>query len=261
MFDFHFCRARGDGASTLGCGNEEIKAEDEVTTEFPTEDAEFGHKINTSIHDAGAPPGWLTGLVKGNHFGACPYHVGLHNNTCNRFCFGCSPDAGHAMCKHCIPHHSCSASTPSLQIRRYMLKNVVNHEELSPHFDLSGIQAYFINNKRAVLINPKDTSSANEKAPPFDHQCGGCKVSLRPDCTYCSLKCKMDIEFGLEPSTPGPARGPTAASTGLYLATADLSEERLGGMRWSSELGPTSRMALIGCKRRKVIRPLRSPVF
>jgi hypothetical protein len=258
------CRARGDGESTLGVTNEDFKIEEEVTTELRDTPAEFDQKVNAPHQEfAGIPPTWLTGLVNGNHFGGCPFHIGYQNNTCNRFCFGCSHAVGHAMCRHCIPHHHCSSTVPSLQIRRYMLKNVVNYDELSPHYDLSGIQAYYINGKRAVLINPKDTStSANEKAPPFDHQCSGCKVSLRPDCAYCCLKCKVDIDYGLEPSTPGPARGAHAhaASTGLYLATADFSEERLGGgNRWASELGLTS--TLVGCKRRKVVRPLRSPVF
>jgi len=258
---FNSCRARGDGASTLGVTEDE-KIEDEVTTELRASAEEEFNKITASHNDAGVPPTWLTGLVSGTHFGSCPYHVGYQNNTCNRFCFGCSPGAGHAMCRHCIPQHGCCSSVPSLQIRRYMLKNVVNYDELSPHYDLSGIQAYYINGKRAVLINPKDTStSANEKAPPFDHHCSGCKVSLRPDCTYCCLKCKMDIDYGLEPSTPGPAKGvyAHAASTGLYLATADVSEDRPAGSRWASELGLTS--TLMGCKRRKVFRPLRSPVF
>lgn len=41
-----------------------------------------------------------------------------------------------------------------------------------------------------------------QKCPAFDHSCLGCHKPLRHDCTYCSLRCKVDVEFGLAPITP-----------------------------------------------------------
>jgi hypothetical protein len=50
-----------------------------------------------------------------------------------------------------------------------------------------------------------------QKCPAFDHTCTACHKPLRHDCTYCSLRCKVDVEFGLAPITP---RGAAAAARG-----------------------------------------------
>lgn len=132
-------------------------------------------------------------------------------------------------------------------------------DDIQPLFDVSGVQAYCINSRRAVLIHPKVGAAAGlaerwagcrpvgcsagavwrglarrlpacctlnpapprsgppplpqnvekeQKCPAFDHSCLGCHKPLRHDCTFCSLRCKVDVEFGLAPITPkGGAAG------------------------------------------------------
>ena len=254
------------------------------------------HRHRQPQQDAQSPPFWVTGLTTATLFNPCAHHPGAHKNECNIFCFTCTPATGQAMCRHCLPYHDCGNATCSFQIRRYMYQNVVHSEDINSYYDISGVQTYCINARRAVLVKPKPPPATAAAAPAFQHQCRGCRVPLRPDCEFCSFKCKVDVDYGMEaePVTPwlaadggrGPAKtvggggggGGTsfcgvggvigggagrAASTGLLgVETADLSEgyhhhHRMG--RMASE-APTL-TTFTGCKRRKLGRPLRSHLF
>ena len=136
-------------------------------------------------------------------FQPCHIHCFEKKNECNIFCPECSAAGLHPMCRHCLMSHSCTG--PMLQIRRYMYQNVVHVENMSKYCDLSGIQAYCINGKRAVLLHPKAGPASPKGMPVFDHSCAGCDVPLRPDCNFCSLYCKLgNLEGNKQPSTPRP---------------------------------------------------------
>eukprot|EP00887_Chlorella_sp_A99_P004681 scaffold4.g4681.t1 len=165
------------------------------------------------------PPAWLMGLFSTDLFSPCPRHPTLRKNECNQYCLTCSGGAPRGMCKYCLAEHAaCGGRT--WQIRKYMYQTCIHVEDIQPHFDVSGVQAYCINSKRAVLIHPKQMAPGMA-CPAFDNSCGGCAKPLRNDCTYCSLRCKVDVQFGLQPSTPtsasvaylarGPAAQPAAA--------------------------------------------------
>ena len=77
-----------------------------------------------------------------------------------------------------------------IQIRRYMHRNVVLMEDLASIFDCKGIQTYYINQKRAILLEPKEQNAGSTSA--FENCCITCQVPLRPDCTFCSLVCHID---------------------------------------------------------------------
>ncbi len=37
---------------------------------------------------------------------------------------------------------------------------------------------------------------------PASPSCRGCEKPLRSDCQYCSLRCKVDVQYGRAPHTP-----------------------------------------------------------
>lgn len=276
------CRARGDGASTLGCPNPTNKLdEEEVTTQMgPTDtllEAAPAHRLSPDaavIKPTNRAPDWLNGLTSAVLFEPCPYHPNAHKNEGNIFCFCCTPSTGRALCRHCVPGHACGPTASSFQIRRYMYQSVVHQEDLNAFYDLHGVQTYCINSRRAVLVQPKTAPATAASAPAFHHECRGCGVPLRPDCDFCSLKCKMDSDFGVEPATPGPA-GPRglpkkksafhSVSSSGQAATAALRVHTVDGSegRWrmrSSEAGTSVNVPTVS-KRRKLDHPRRSPVF
>lgn len=145
---------------------------------------------------------WTSVLCTTEFFQPCSMHASLKKNECNYFCSTCPERA--ALCRHCVQEHQCSSSEGIFfQIRRYMYRYVVHLDDLNQYFDSAGIQSYCINQRKAVLLNPKDSSSNISAAPVFDNQCDTCKVPLRPDCQYCCLDCKATAYSGLiAPQTP-----------------------------------------------------------
>ena len=57
-----------------------------------------------------------------------------------------------------------------LQIRKYMYQTCVHVDDLQGLCDTSGVQAYCINGKRAVLIHPK-VMTPGQQCPVFDNTC------------------------------------------------------------------------------------------
>jgi hypothetical protein len=106
-----------------------------------------------------------------------------------------------------------------------MYQSVVHVDDLAHRTSLAGVQAYCINARRACLVLPKPPAAGGAAsghgargggagAPPFANACRGCAVPLRPDCAFCSLKCKADAEArggGAGPATPGASLFPGAA--------------------------------------------------
>lgn len=146
---------------------------------------------------------WLDSLCDTEFFEECPVHPNHSKNRCVFFCVGCSPNPGvKPMCRHCLEDHECQGCT-LFQIRRYMYKSVVHVDDISRFCDVSAVQAYCINQKRAVLLRGKVVQEGSG-APTFDTTCATCKIPLRPDCTYCSLECKLEDCIG--PRTPNTSR-------------------------------------------------------
>jgi hypothetical protein len=154
---------------------------------------------------------WIMELCSTRFFEPCVKHASLKKNECNHFCSSCVSTHG-PMCRHCLAEHRCTGVTKKhdhqnnimFQIRMYMYKYVVHLEDLNKHFDASGVQAYYINQKKAVLLAPKEASGGSAGTPVFDNQCATCCVSLRPDCRFCSLICKATNadDVIIIPSTP-----------------------------------------------------------
>lgn len=261
--------ACGDTASMLGgC---------EVGGDCPSEASEGTQEDKDGDLCGVFPPNseWLWSLLNTHLFHPCPQHSNLRKNECNFFCFGVNTGNvqngngnGMALCRHCLAAQSGSSRAVMFQIRRYMYQNVVHAEDLaSTHYDLSGIQAYCINSKRAILLHPKPAPPTALAAPAFENKCRGCLIPLRPDCMYCSLRCKVDIDFGLEPSTPflSTAPGPMKSVKGTSADCAETAYAHMGvgrtdsmiTRRWSSN----DSISFTGSKRRKLVCPQRSHVM
>jgi hypothetical protein len=126
-------------------------------------------------------------LCAADFFQPCKIHSNLKKSECNFFYT--SRSMTNIICRYCINTLSVSRDEILFQIRRYMHKNVVLLEDLGKAFDCRGIQSYYINQKKAILLSPKGRVPGS--IPAFDTTCLSCRVPLRPDCTYCSLYCAL----------------------------------------------------------------------
>lgn len=113
-------------------------------------------------------------LIQYTTFDKCPEH----SENQNFWCGACGP-----MCGQCLP--KCPVTHDVIQIRRYMYQNVVHVADIKHYFDVEGVQAYMTNGRHAVLLSPKESTGG------FDSECVTCGCSLRPDCVWCSLRCKV----------------------------------------------------------------------
>lgn len=210
---------------------------------------------------------WLAGLLTADLFKACRSHPTQKKNECKFFCECCTPITGRAMCRHCLEVHDRTCCSDGFQIRRYMYQNVVHAEDLAVRYDISRVQQYSINERKAILIHPKVAPVTARTAPAFSNECRSCSVPLNPERHYCCLKCKVDLDYGVEPPTPVSNTDPglSVASYGVQTATPlrtiraysalDGSESRSTGAQQLTE-SPGSSTG--GSKRRKADRPQRS---
>ena len=157
------------------------------------------HELPYRLHSSQL---WMMGLFE-EFFHPCSRHAGCSGNECKFLSF--SSFSQHSLdfsiiCKHCL--NDCNYFETCLQVRRYMYQNVILVEDLSELYCPSGIQAYTINGKRAVLINPRTPSPNAFVASVFKNFCFSCNVPLRSDCTFCSLSCKLWSHTINEPLTP-----------------------------------------------------------
>lgn len=154
----------------------------------------------------GEKPSVLQCLCTRDFFGPCKVHGHLRNGFLNFFVLDEHHDGDRACCRHSEQvQGSGRARTSLIQVRRYMHRDVVLVEDMTKHYDCKGIQMYYINQKRAILLQPKAKSSSLN--PVYDHSCMSCRVPLRPDCTFCSLSCS--IHSGKHVCTSGLVIGPS----------------------------------------------------
>jgi hypothetical protein len=104
-------------------------------------------------------------------------------------CMDCADTRG--LCSLCHRDH---VSCRTLQIRRYVYRDVVKVADIQPYYDTSGIQSYTVNHSQAIFLSSKD------KAPVGPYYrvdssacCETCKRGLRSGCTFCSLACKVRV--------------------------------------------------------------------
>lgn len=166
------------------------------------------------------PVRWTERLCHTTFFGQCPHHKSNKYRrcevrcaasapaTCTRTASTCQPkhpsyvphalqntffcmDCGHSggLCSLCVREH---ADCRTLQIRRYVYRDVVKVADVAAYVDTTGIQSYTVNHAQAIFLSAKD------KVPvgPYyrvdsSSRCEACNRGLRPGCTYCSLACKV----------------------------------------------------------------------
>jgi len=238
-------QARQDESHLAPC-SDEVDGTDEVPYEM-VEDASSDESIEH--------PGWLHSLCETEFFEPCAMHPNLSKNKCVFFCVGCSP-GGRVMCRHCLEDHDCHGCT-LFQIRRYMYKDVVHVADISKFCDVSGVQAYCINQKRAVLLRGK-TVEQGSGAPTFKTKCATCRIPLRSDCTYCSLECR--IEDCISPRTPKASkyRKHVCCSSSSDDSSDDSGSTHQVSLRNKRERQVQSRYRPYA-RRRKAAFPSRSP--
>ena len=214
-----------------------------------------------------SPPVWVEAILGPTFFTPCVVHAGMNKNDCNFFCLTCTPATGRAMCKFCLPGHAVCCTADRIQVRHYMYQDVVHVEDVVHRHNIEGVQSYCINQRRAMLLHKKAPPPTAGTTPSFENRCRGCAVPLNPAFRYCCLKCKIDLEYGVEPGTPGPNRtslaparpsAPTTVTPGAgVFAFPGVGESEL---RSSVALGATftTPCSTIGSKRRKIDRPVRS---
>ena len=131
----------------------------------------------------------LERLCEMDFFKPCKVHAHLRNSVLNFFVLDEEPNRQLACCRHSDLVGEGGARPDLIQIRRYMHRNVVLVEDMATRYDCKGIQMYYINQKRAILLQPKDPSTSSN--PVYENYCARCRVPLRPDCVFCSLSCSI----------------------------------------------------------------------
>jgi len=135
---------------------------------------------------------WISRLSTTRFFHPCSIHTDVKRNECNYF-YSRSTNVP-ALCKHCVQQNQRSDSDGIfLQIRMYMYRYIVYLDDLSKYYDCSGIQSYTTNQRKAVLLHPKDDPSNIYGRSDFENQCLTCKVPIKPDFQYCSVHCKAAV--------------------------------------------------------------------
>lgn len=170
-----------------------------------------------------------------------------------------------------------SAGSPPAQVYRYMYNDIIRIADFGRLFSLADIQAYKANGHPAVHLRPRDLPKTKSPAG-FTGKCGGCGRCLSSDWTYCSLYCRLGLEW--DPAMGGTGAG-ASLSPGAETRTASVSREpRAAKATWSDdEFDTAERTAsatgtaalrnkrrapvgtLKGAKRRKPECPARSSLF
>lgn len=128
---------------------------------------------------------WAQRLCETPFFGACRLHCDVPKNECTLFCID-APKAP-ALCGHCAPLINPAMRT--LQIRRYVYRDVVKCDDIARHLDVSGVQTYTINGCSVVFLKPNGT--AGSPGTFGASACKRCMKRLREGAEYCSVACKV----------------------------------------------------------------------
>eukprot|EP00892_Ulva_mutabilis_P006420 jgi/Ulvmu1/414/UM001_0421.1 len=155
---------------------------------------------------------WAERLCHTTFFGPCPHHSSkmYRRCECTHFCMDC--DDSSALCTCCLSDH---ATCHTLQIRRYVYRDVVKVCDVQRFLDTTGIQTYTVNHAQAIFLSAKDKAQVG----PYyrvdsSSSCITCHRGLRNGCQYCSLACKLAATEGIRPPEPSKeqrARAPKAA--------------------------------------------------
>ncbi|KAK1277469.1 hypothetical protein QJS04_geneDACA017187 [Acorus gramineus] len=113
----------------------------------------FPSSSSCSLVNETKRPEWVSALLKDPFFEVCPKHEAQRDSKINMFCIDCDL----CFCNLCFSLSHLRHR--HLQIRRNGYHSVVNVNDIHKHFDCSKIQAYVINSKRAVYLNPKVSNS------------------------------------------------------------------------------------------------------
>lgn len=115
---------------------------------------------------------WLSSLFALTFFQPCAIHPNARRSECNFFCVSCTPRRGAPYCRLCLEEHDASCPGPVFQIRKYMYQTCANVEDLQQLLDITNIQAYLINSKRAILLHPKAATMNTPSAVIGESLCG-----------------------------------------------------------------------------------------
>eukprot|EP00955_Chlamydomonas_euryale_P110936 366029-Chlamydomonas_euryale.AAC.8 len=90
------------------------------------------------------------------------------------------------------------------QIRRYVYCDVVRAMDINQHVDVTGVQAYIINQAKVVFLNPRPQAKLGNAAE--SDCCRTCSRTLREGFSYCCVACKVNaLQRGVTDDDLAPA--------------------------------------------------------
>ncbi|KAM7484696.1 hypothetical protein LguiA_000705 [Lonicera macranthoides] len=127
------------------------------------------------------------------YFEACTTH---RLEKKDQFCIDCCI----SLCSNCLPIHNHRFNPPHkiVKIRRYVYCEVIKRQDLSKHFNCSGIQAYQTNKSKVIFLKQRTQQQQpqqhnNNISSNNNNSCIICQRSLpEPLSLYCSIACKVD---------------------------------------------------------------------
>ncbi|KAG1672602.1 hypothetical protein FOA52_002082 [Chlamydomonas sp. UWO 241] len=166
---------------------------------------------------------WLSSLLAATYFGPCLRHTAQKKNECTYFCTSCLT-APTSLCQHCMHDHR---GHSVIQIRRYVYCDVVRVADISQHVDITGLQAYVINQAKVVFLNPRPQAKLSSPSDP--DCCRNCRRTLREGFTFCCVACKVDAMRNCLAGDCGAGSPPAAANAGAAAMPAPAAPGLGGG--------------------------------